>query len=88
MLASITYNGDIFPCMHAFLHALTERSYQNRTIAFMENGTWTPAAARIMAAALEKSKNLTFTQEKVTIKSAMNAQTEESIRRLAQELAK
>ena len=88
VLASITYNGDIFPCMHAFLHALTERSYQNRTVAFMENGTWTPAAARIMAAALEKSKNLTFTQEKVTIKSAMNAQTEESIRRLAQELAK
>ena len=87
VLASVTYNGDIFPCMHAFLHALTERSYQNRTVAFMENGTWAPAAGRIMAAALEKSKNLTFAQEKVTIKSAMNAETMESIRRLAEELA-
>lgn len=88
VLASVTYNGDIFPCMHAFLHALTERSYQNRTVAFMENGTWAPAAARIMAAALEKSKNLTFAQEKVTIKSAMNDETRASIRRLAEELTK
>ena len=87
VLASVTYNGDIFPCMHAFLHALTERSYQNRTVAFMENGTWAPAAGRIMAAALEKSKNLTFAQEKVTIKSAMYAETLESILRLAEELA-
>ncbi len=88
VLASITYNGDIFPPMHAFLHALTERSYQNRTVAFMENGTWAPAAARIMAAALEKSKNITFAQEKVTIKSAMNQDTKASIRRLAEELTK
>ncbi len=88
VLASVTYNGDIFPCMHAFLHALTERSYQNRTVAFMENGTWAPAAARIMASALEKSKNLTFAQEKVTIKSAMNDETRASIRRLAEELTK
>ena len=88
VLASVTYNGDIFPCMHAFLHALTERSYQNRTVAFMENGTWAPAAGKVMAAALEKSKNLTFAQEKVTIKSAMNAETMESIKRLAEELVK
>ena len=88
VLASVTYNGDIFPCMHAFLHALTERSYQNRTVAFIENGTWAPAAGRVMAAALEKSKNLTFAQEKVTIKSAMNAETMESIKRLAEELVK
>lgn len=88
VLASVTYNGDIFPPMHAFLHALTERSYQNRTVAFMENGTWAPAAARIMAAAFEKSKNITFAQEKVTIKSAMNQDTKVSIRRLAEELAK
>lgn len=87
VLASVTYNGDIFPCMHAFLHALTERSYQNRTVAFMENGTWAPAAARIMAAALEKSKNLVFAQEKVTLRSAMNDDTIQSIRRLAQELS-
>ena len=88
VLASVTYNGDIFPPMNAFLHALTERSYQNRTVAFMENGTWAPAAARIMAAAFEKSKNITFAQEKVTIKSAMNQDTKVSIRRLAEELAK
>lgn len=88
VLASVTYNGDIFPPMHAFLHALTERSYQNRTVAFMENGTWAPAAARIMAAAFEKSKNITFAQEKVTIKSGMNQYTKVSIRRLAEELAK
>lgn len=87
VLASVTYNGDIFPCMHAFLHALTERSYQNRTVAFMENGTWAPAAAKIMAAALEKSKNLVFAQEKVTLRSAMNDDTLQSIRRLAQELS-
>ena len=86
VLASVTYNGDIFPCMHAFLHALTERSYQNRRVAFLENGTWTPAAGRIMAAALEKSKNLTFCQEKVTIRSAMTADTVASIARLADEL--
>lgn len=88
VLASVTYNGDIFPCMHAFLHALTERSYQNRRVAFLENGTWTPAAGRIMAAALEKSKNLTFCQEKVTIRSAMTADTVASIARLADELCK
>lgn len=88
VLASVTYNGDIFPPMHAFLHALTERSFQNRTVAFMENGTWAPAAARIMAAALEKSKNITFAQEKVTMKSAMDQDTKASIRRLAEELAK
>ena len=88
VLASVTYNGDIFPFMHSFLHALTERSYQNRTVAFMENGTWAPAAGRIMAAALEGCKNLTFAQEKVTIKSAMNEDTMASIRRLADELVK
>lgn len=87
VLASVTYNGDIFPCMHAFLHALTERSYQNRTVAFIENGTWAPAAARVMAATLEKSKNITFAQEKVTIKSAMNDETRASICRLAEELS-
>ena len=88
VLASVTYNGDIFPCMHAFLHALTERGYQNRTVAFIENGSWAPASGRVMAAALEKSKNLTFAQEKVTLKSAMNEDTRASIKRLAEELAK
>lgn len=86
VLASVTYNGDIFPFMNTFLHALTERSYQNRKVGFMENGSWTPQAARIMAAALEKSRNITFCEEKVTIRSAMNAETMTSIQRLADEL--
>lgn len=86
VLASLTYNGDVFPFMHTFLHALTERSYQNRTVAFIENGSWAPAAARIMRTALEKSKNITFAQETVTFRSAMNADTVQSIRRLADEL--
>ena len=87
VLASVTYNGDIFPCMHAYLHALTERSYQNRTVAFLENGTWTPTAGKTMAAMLEKSKNITFANEKVTIKSALNEASAESVHRLAAELA-
>ena len=88
VLASVTYNGDVFPYMYAFLHKLTERSYQNRTVAFMENGTWAPAAAKIMAAAFEKSKNITFAQETVTIHSAMNKDTVASIERLAEELCR
>lgn len=88
VLASVTYNGDIFPFMHTFLHHLTERSYQNRKVAFMENGSWAPAAARIMAATLEKSKNLTFAEEKVIIRSAMNDDTIASIERLADELCR
>ena len=86
VLAGVTYNGDLFPCMRAFLHALTERNYQGRTVAFIENGTWTPASGRLMATALEKCKNLTF-KDKVTIKSAMNDASREAIVRLAQDLA-
>ena len=86
VLAGVTYNGDLFPCMRAFLHALTERSYQGRTVAFIENGTWAPASGRLMATALEKCKNLTF-KDKVTIKSAMNDASREAIVRLAQDLA-
>lgn len=86
VLASVTYNGDVFPCMRAFLHALTERNYQGRTVAFIENGTWAPASGRIMAAALEKCKNLTL-KDKVTLKSALNAASQTALHRLAQELA-
>ena len=86
VLAGVTYNGDLFPCMRAFLHALTERNYQGRTVAFIENGTWAPASGRLMATALEKCKNLTF-KDKVTIKSAMNEASREAIVRLAQDLA-
>ena len=86
VLAGVTYNGDLFPCMRAFLHALTERNYQGRTVAFIENGTWAPASGRIMAAALEKCKNLTL-KDKVTLKSALNAASQTALHRLAQELA-
>ena len=86
VLAGVTYNGDLFPCMRAFLHALTERNYQGRTVAFIENGTWAPASGRLMATALEKCKNLTF-KDKVTIKSAMNDASGDAIVRLAQDLA-
>lgn len=86
VLAGVTYNGDLFPCMRAFLHALTERNYQGRTVAFIENGTWAPASGRLMATALEKCKNLTF-KDKVTIKSAMNDASRDAIVRLAQDLA-
>ena len=86
VLASITYNGDVFPCMKTFIHALTERNYQNRKVALIENGTWGPTAARVMQGMFEKSKDITFVEEKVTIRSAVNAQTEENISKLAQAL--
>ena len=88
VLASITYNGDIFPFMHAFLHGLTERSYQNRTLGVIENGTWAPTAGRIIKSAFEKSKNITWLDTTVTIKSAMNAANDAQIEAMADELMK
>lgn len=88
VLASITYNGDVFPFMHAFLHGLTERSYQNRTLGVIENGTWAPTAGRIIKSAFEKSKNITWLDTTVTIKSAMNATNDAQIEAMADELMK
>ena len=88
VLASITYNGDIFPFMHAFLHGLTERSYQNRTLGVIENGTWAPTAGRIIKSAFEKSKNITWLDTTVTIKSAMNAANDAQIEAMVDELMK
>lgn len=88
VLASITYNGDIFPCMKAFIHHLTEKGYQNRKIGFIENGTWAPMAKRIMQGMFEKSKNITFLEECVTIKSAVNSSVEAAIENLADALCK
>ena len=87
VLASTTYNGDVFPYMSTFLHALTERNYQNRTVAFVENGSWAPMAAKVMAAALEKSKHITFAQNKVTVLSALSDTSRAQIEALAEELA-
>lgn len=86
VLATVTYNGDIFPFMRTFINNLTERNYQNRTVAFIENGTWGPVAARVMAGMLEKSKDITYAQTTVTIKSALNEQSKALIECLAQEL--
>ena len=88
VLASITYNGDVFPFMHAFLHGLTERSYQNRTLGVIENGTWAPTAGRIIKSAFEKSKNITWLDTTVTIKSAMNAANDAQLEAMADELMK
>ena len=88
VLASITYNGDVFPFMHAFLHGLTERSYQNRTLGVIENGTWAPTAGRIIKSAFEKSKNITWLDTTVTIKSAINAANDAQIEAMADELMK
>ena len=86
VLATTTYNGDSFPFMKEFIHHLTERNYQNRTVAMMENGSWAPMAAKIMAKMLEGSKNISYTQNNVKILCAMNDANKAQIEALAQEL--
>jgi len=88
VLATTTYNGDIFPFMKEFIHHLTERNYQNRTVALMENGTWAPVAAKVMKKMLEGSKNITWTENNVKIVSALSAESEAQIEALAEELCK
>ena len=87
VLATTTYNNGIFPAMHSFIEHLTEREYQNRTIAFVENGSWAPVAAKNMKALFEKSKKITYTETTVTIKSALNADSKAALEKLAEELA-
>ena len=86
--ATTTYNGDMFPFMKEFIHHLTERNYQNRTVAFMENGSWAPVAAKVMARMLENSKNLTFTENNVKIFSALSDESRAQIEALAEELSR
>ena len=86
VLATTTYNADIFPFMRAFVDHLTERNYQNRTVGIIENGSWAPMAAKTILKMLEGSKNLTFTNTTVRILSAMNAENEAQLEALAQEL--
>lgn len=88
VLATTTYNGDIFPFMKTFLEHLTERNYSNRTVAFMENGSWAPVATKWMKAMLEKSKNITYTEHTVTILSALNEESIANVYQLAEELCK
>ena len=87
VLATTTYNGDVFPFMKEFIHHLTERNYQNRTVGLMENGTWTPTAAKTMLKMLENSKNLTFAENTVKILSALSDESRAQIEALAKELA-
>lgn len=86
VLATTTYNAEIFPQMRTFIEHLTERNFQNRTVALMENGTWAPMANKVMRSMFEKSKNIRFTEQSVTIRSALNEQSRGQIQALAEEL--
>ncbi|MBQ9833174.1 MAG: FprA family A-type flavoprotein [Clostridia bacterium] len=86
VLATTTYNGDIFPFMHEFITGLTERSIQNRTIGLIENGSWAPLAAKLMKGMLEKSKNITWLDATVTIRSALDSASKEQIEAMAEQL--
>ena len=86
VLATTTYAGDIFPFMKEFILQLTERNFQNRKIALIENGSWVPNAAKVMTSLFEKSKDITFTPSKVTIKTAMNDETVKLLENLADEI--
>ncbi|MBQ8167369.1 MAG: FprA family A-type flavoprotein, partial [Lachnospiraceae bacterium] len=87
VLATTTYNGDIFPFMRQFIDAITERNYSNRTVAFIENGSWAPTATKVMKGMLEKSKNLTYAEAEVKIMSALNDDSMAQVEALAKELA-
>ncbi len=88
VLATTTYNGDVFPFMREFIHHLTERGYKNRTLGLMENGSWAPTAAKVMTKMLEGSKNLTLLEPVVTIRSALSDESRAAIDALAEELCK
>ena len=88
VLATTTYNAEIFPFMREFITHLTERNYSNRTIAMIENGSWAPQAIRVMRAMLSKAKNITFAENNVKIMSALNAESLDSIDALSRELCR
>ena len=86
VLATTTYNADIFPFMKTFIEHLLERNYQNRTIAFIENGSWGPLANKIMRDMFSKSKNITYLDTSVSIKSSLNERNKEELNKLSEEL--
>ncbi len=88
VLASLTYNGELFPFMRNFIAELKERNYQNRTVAFIENGSWAPMANKLMKAEFESLKNVTIAENNVTVTSALNDASIAQIEALAAELAK
>ena len=87
VLATTTYNGDIFPYMKEFIHHLTERGFCKRTVGLMENGSWAPTAARVMTKMLEECKELTFAETTVKILSALSDESRAQVEALAEELA-
>ena len=88
VLATTTYNSEIFPFMREFINHLVERNFSNRTVAFIENGSWAPTAARVMKQMLEKCKNLTYAENTVRILSALNKESKEQLSNLVTELCK
>ncbi len=88
VLATTTYNADIFPFMREFIDHLTARNYQNRTIAFVENGSWAPLAAKVMRGLLEECKNITYVENNVRILSALNAESSAQLEELSGELCR
>lgn len=86
VLATTTYNGGVFPTMREFIEHLTERNYQNRTVAFIENGSWAPQAVKGMTAMFAESKDIKILETKVTVKIAMTAETQSQLEKLADEL--
>ena len=88
VLATTTYNGDIFPFMKEFIYHLTERGYRNRTVGLIENGSWAPVAAKIMRGMLEGGKDITFLETSVKILSAISEENKAQIDAMADELMK
>ena len=86
VLASVTYNGDVFPFMKTFIEHLTERNYQKRTIGLIENGSWAPTAARVMTGMFEKSKEITWLETSVKIMSSLSEENEKELDAMAEEL--
>lgn len=87
VLATTTYNSDVFPFMREFINHLVERGYKNRTVGFVENGSWAPVATKVMTKMLEKCKNLTYTESTVKIMSALSEDSEKQLKALADELS-
>lgn len=88
VLASVTYNADVFPFMKIFIEHLTERNYQKRTLGLIENGSWAPTAARVMTGMFEKSKDITWLEHSVKIMSSLSEENEKELDAMAEELCK
>ena len=88
ILAAASYDASVFPCMETFLNKLTNKNYQNRKIAIIENGSWAPTAARVMTGMFEKSKNITWLEHSVKIMSSLSEENEKELDAMAEELCK